>query len=474
MAGSRLVAMLSMVTLHVALTQATGRKVHPHHGHETMTQHPSLMEETTRHRGNEDSGASRTTHVRELKGCKTRKDERVKSWFTHPAKPGSACLVGVDPADEGKHCIHDTSYGSNGWCWTKADKTEWGSCDDGCPLMDGNLKIEKKVEKIAKAVHKLASEAAAGDSDSEALPEDDKKDIDSHAEGKDKEDGAKHKHKHEEDKQAKEKVEAKGGCATIKDERAVNAWSQSKLAKEGTPCHFGADDRDEGTHCIPEHDWGSRGWCWTDKDKTSWGPCNKHCPLYGRHSVLGGEVQSLESKVSNFNKDLTKTIHKLEGKSLEEDGKKTAKKATKETDADLKLKHTGEKAAVNVKLEEDEDEEDNEDEQGTKLEEKKDHEKKEEGRKKGAHKKDKKDATLDEKKGDEKKGEDEKDNAKKDNDNANIGGKKGEEKKDEKKAGKEKKGKKNDKTDAKLVDVNSQRISAQRRRRRSQAATTNA
>lgn len=49
------------------------------------------------------------------------------------------------------------------------------------------------------------------------------------------------------------------------------------MSTAGTPCVFGADFRDEGSHCIPEFEYGSRGWCYTRMDQTSWGSCSESC-----------------------------------------------------------------------------------------------------------------------------------------------------------------------------------------------------
>lgn len=83
-------------------------------------------------------------------------------------------------------------------------------------------------------------------------------------------------------------------CATRKDARARAFFATT--SPEGTPCVFGVegDVRDEGLHCIYDDGmYGSNGWCYTAKDRTSWGSCNEHCPLYGSAATLGRKIQSV-------------------------------------------------------------------------------------------------------------------------------------------------------------------------------------
>merc|ERR1719401_1217783 len=73
--------------------------------------------------------------------CTTRVDDRVDAFGYTTAPTGSTCVFGVDPRDEGSHCIEDNGqYGSYGWCYTSADAASWGSCSENCPLY-GELKI---------------------------------------------------------------------------------------------------------------------------------------------------------------------------------------------------------------------------------------------------------------------------------------------------------------------------------------------
>ena len=58
--------------------------------------------------------------------CATRMEDRAKSWFATVAPADTPCLFGVDPMDEGAHCILDGGkFGSFGWCWTSEDKGAW-------------------------------------------------------------------------------------------------------------------------------------------------------------------------------------------------------------------------------------------------------------------------------------------------------------------------------------------------------------
>jgi len=88
------------------------------------------------------------------------------------------------------------------------------------------------------------------------------------------------------------------GCATKEDERA-KAWF-AETAAVGSPCVFGVDGdvRDEGSHCIYDNgDFGSNGWCYTAKDRSSWGSCNGLCPLYGQNQQLGAKIDNVDKIV---------------------------------------------------------------------------------------------------------------------------------------------------------------------------------
>jgi hypothetical protein len=72
------------------------------------------------------------------------------------AHPGTECLFGIVAEDEGSHCIYDNGkYGAFGWCFTDADKKEWGSCAESCPS-SGNAKVlVAKIEKLQNRIVKL-------------------------------------------------------------------------------------------------------------------------------------------------------------------------------------------------------------------------------------------------------------------------------------------------------------------------------
>lgn len=94
-------------------------------------------------------------------------------------------------------------------------------------------------------------------------------------------------------------------CATKADPR-TRAWF-AVTSPEGTPCVFGVegDARDEGSHCIYDNGlFGSNGWCYTSKDRSSWGSCNHLCPLYGSAATLGNKIAKVAAVVS----DLTKIL----------------------------------------------------------------------------------------------------------------------------------------------------------------------
>lgn len=97
------------------------------------------------------------------------------------------------------------------------------------------------------------------------------------------------------------------GCAVKEDPRA-RAWF-AETSTEGTPCVFGVegDVRDEGSHCIFDNgDFGSNGWCYTAKDRSSWGSCNDLCPLYGPSKQLGKKIEHVDKMVDKVMKVLDK------------------------------------------------------------------------------------------------------------------------------------------------------------------------
>lgn len=96
------------------------------------------------------TGAAKST------GCATRKDPRAEAWFATTSPEGTPCVFGADDRDEGSHCIEEYEYGSNGWCFTAADRSTWGSCNERCPLYGASAKIEKRIDSVSKQVQGIA------------------------------------------------------------------------------------------------------------------------------------------------------------------------------------------------------------------------------------------------------------------------------------------------------------------------------
>lgn len=90
--------------------------------------------------------------------CGTRLDETATDLGGEVgmAPPGSECKFGVDPRDEGRHCIMDLEYGALGWCFTREDKSQWGSCNDGCPLAGVDGVLEAKVDLVTKRLKEVS------------------------------------------------------------------------------------------------------------------------------------------------------------------------------------------------------------------------------------------------------------------------------------------------------------------------------
>jgi len=90
-----------------------------------------------------------TTNVTNLSTCITREDPRVSSTFYITSPVGTPCVFGVDPRDEGSHCIMEAGkYGSFGWCYTSKSRQSWGSCSESCPLFGPSKVLGAKINKI--------------------------------------------------------------------------------------------------------------------------------------------------------------------------------------------------------------------------------------------------------------------------------------------------------------------------------------
>lgn len=131
------------------------------------------------------------------------------------------------------------------------------------------------------------------------------------------------------------------GCVTRADSRA-RAWF-AETSPPGTPCVFGVegDARDEGSHCIFDDGlFGSNGWCYTSKDRSSWGSCNHLCPLYGSAANLGKKIERVAAVLDGI-KDLLNGTEADEKKDQSKDEKtdekkqelKVGEKAEKKSDA---------------------------------------------------------------------------------------------------------------------------------------------
>jgi len=82
--------------------------------------------------------------------CYTHKVEHA----TAPA--GTQCMFGVDSRDEGFHCIYDhAKHGSFGWCYTKSDKSEWGSCSESCPTKGPTRVLSQRIEGLQNKIKLL-------------------------------------------------------------------------------------------------------------------------------------------------------------------------------------------------------------------------------------------------------------------------------------------------------------------------------
>jgi len=120
------------------------------------------------------------------------------------------------------------------------------------------------------------------------------------------------------------------GCVTREDPRIRKASWKVSVAKAGTPCVVGVDERDEGEHCIFETDYrfGSYGWCWTNEDMNEWGSCSEACPLYGHSGILGKRLDRVETGMNKLGQlvGANKTGTTEEAKDATKEGEKEGKK----------------------------------------------------------------------------------------------------------------------------------------------------
>lgn len=102
--------------------------------------------------GSEEGGNASSTST----GCATRSDTRASSWIAKIAPAGTPCVFGVDPRDEGAHCIEsEGKYGSFGWCYTDKSSGAWGSCNEHCPLFGHAKILGKKIDKVAEHLREV-------------------------------------------------------------------------------------------------------------------------------------------------------------------------------------------------------------------------------------------------------------------------------------------------------------------------------
>jgi hypothetical protein len=111
------------------------------------------------------ANSSNSSSGADVTGCATHKDERATSWFSETSPEGTPCVFGVDVRDEGKHCILDNEeYGSNGWCYTAEDRSQWGSCNDQCPLQGQHAKLGNIMDGVAETVKGISGMMNQGNS----------------------------------------------------------------------------------------------------------------------------------------------------------------------------------------------------------------------------------------------------------------------------------------------------------------------
>lgn len=84
-------------------------------------------------------------------------------------------------------------------------------------------------------------------------------------------------------------------------------------AADGSPCVFGVDERDEGKHCIDigGEEYGSHGWCYTDREKSEWGSCSEKCPLAGPLTKLGSGIDAINDANDDLRRRMDLVIKNL-------------------------------------------------------------------------------------------------------------------------------------------------------------------
>mmetsp|Transcript_12160 Transcript_12160/g.28928 ORF Transcript_12160/g.28928 Transcript_12160/m.28928 type:complete len:222 (+) Transcript_12160:69-734(+) len=95
----------------------------------------------------------------ERSGCVTVETPLAKSTLIHKvASAGTPCVFRADEFDEAKHCMNfeEGNFGQHGWCWTKLDRSEWGSCSKACPLAGKSEQLGEKLGKLEGLIAQLA------------------------------------------------------------------------------------------------------------------------------------------------------------------------------------------------------------------------------------------------------------------------------------------------------------------------------
>lgn len=101
--------------------------------------------------------------------CRTRLDEAAdETAMTLPvtatvAAEGTPCVFGVVEEDGGRHCVHGSgSLSTLDWCYTKADRSEWGSCGDDCPLQSTALQLGIALDRVQGKLRNLLKSYSSG------------------------------------------------------------------------------------------------------------------------------------------------------------------------------------------------------------------------------------------------------------------------------------------------------------------------
>jgi len=131
--------------------------VHHHHHHEAADsmQGKRMGDEAVKRSAKYmNDGTEAKGEGKSHPNCVTVADPRSvgAGWWSQTAKPGSPCVFGATKADEGSHCVEDFDWGSNGWCYTQMDQSEWGPCSDGCPLYGVHSVMGQEIDGVTNDI----------------------------------------------------------------------------------------------------------------------------------------------------------------------------------------------------------------------------------------------------------------------------------------------------------------------------------